>query len=337
MASGGKILVYAEVDDGSSLQQVVDYALDSGSTITVCEVVPAPPRNSDSQGVIERVYECRWALAFQRLRQICDRFSEHMEIDYGVFSGEPFIAITEQVQEQGFDLVAHISSFSADDAPFATLNATGMHLMRKCPCAVWAIRAGTNSTNSDIVVALDRDRGPQADRAELFGQRIISTALEHARARGGSLHIVHAWEPFGLELLDHPSLALSTEEREFYCSQQRVETESWFYELLSQFASEAPSQAEGVEQTSATRQWLGENKVEITSSLLFAKPLAAIKSVLFETQAGLLVLGNVGSSSHPGVLIGPTTESLLAQCAVPTLALKPADYVSPLSRPPINS
>ncbi|MEO0438112.1 MAG: universal stress protein [Pseudomonadota bacterium] len=336
MVSGRKILVYAEVDDGSCLQQVVDYALDSASSITVCEVVPAPPRNSDSQGVIDRVYEFRWALAFQRLRHICDRFSEHMEIDYGVFSGEPFIAITEQVQEQGFNLVVHISSFSDNDAPYATLNATGMHLMRKCPCAVWAIRAATSASNEDVVVALDRDRGPHADRAELFAQSIISTALEHAKASGGRLHIVHAWEPFGLELLDHPSLALNAEEREFYCSQQRVETETWFHALMSQFASEVAQTAPGRENTSTTRQWQAENGVKITSSLQFQKPLAAIKSVLRDTQAGLLVLGNVGSSSHPGVLIGPTTESLLAQCTVPTLALKPADYVSPLSRPPIN-
>ncbi|MEM6485863.1 MAG: universal stress protein [Pseudomonadota bacterium] len=298
-------------------------ALAHSASITVCEVVPSQPKAIDAMGVVERVHELRWSLAFQRLRQICERFSEHMEIDYGVFAGEPFIAITEQVIEQGFDLVVHISK--QDDAgPAAGLNATGMHLMRKCPCAVWAIHPnlrraeepGADSLpDTDTLVAIDRDHGPLAARADTFAQRVLAIAADYAIARGGRLHVMHAWQPFGHELLEHPSLKLDEKGREFYRSQQRVETQTWFDETLKSLADSLPA------------------KVELAPVLRCQEPVSAVLEALDETNAGLMVLGNVGSSRHPGVLIGPTTESLLAQCNVPTLALKPDDYITPLLRP----
>ena len=336
MSTPKNILVYAEVDDRNCQQQVVDLAQSAGSSITVCEVVPSQPRSGDSRGVVERVHELRWALAFQRLRQICDRFAEHMDIDYGVFSGEPFIAITEQVHEQGFDLVVHISP-EADRSPFAGLNATGMHLMRKCPSAVWAMRAPTETNSNDVVVAVDRERGVRAERADGFARFILETALAHARARSGKLHLVHAWQPFGTELLDHPSLALSDEEREFYCSQQRVESEDWFRGLLRDALGADVSEIILLDTTPEPGDFTAPNGVEVYPHLCLDDPVRAVTGVLEATGSGLLVMGNVGSSAHPGVLIGPTTESLLAQCRVPTLALKPSDYVSPLFMSPYKA
>jgi nucleotide-binding universal stress UspA family protein len=55
-----------------------------------------------------------------------------------------------------------------------------------------------------------------------------------------------------------------------------------------------------------------------------------VEQVVAEQEAGMLVLGTVGTSANPGVLIGATTESILADIGTPVLALKPPGYVSPL-------
>lgn len=43
-------------------------------------------------------------------------------------------------------------------------------------------------------------------------------------------------------------------------------------------------------------------------------------------------ISTVGTSANPGVLIGVTTESILAACDISVLVLKPPGFVSPLAR-----
>ena len=95
------ILVYAEVDDSNCLEQVVKVAAAHGAAITVCEVVPPAPRDTDSQGIVERVSKLRWTQAFRRLRRIVDHFSGHMVIDYSVFTGEALWVKEERLSLTG--------------------------------------------------------------------------------------------------------------------------------------------------------------------------------------------------------------------------------------------
>ena len=59
--------------------------------------------------------------------------------------------------------------------------------------------------------------------------------------------------------------------------------------------------------------------------------MQSVHQIVDEIAAGMLVLGTVGTSANPGVLIGATTESVLASCGTPVLALKPPGFVSPLT------
>lgn len=306
------ILVYAETDDKACLEQVVSIAAAHGAAITVCEVIEPPPRAADACGVVDRLSRLRWSRAFQRLRRIVDRFAEHSVIDYSVFTGVPFVVITEQVVQQGFDLVVHIS----DPVQLATdigLNATGRHLMRKCPCTIWALHPERSHHSSNIVLALDRERGLDSSVAEAFAISLAETALALSEARDGDVHVVHAWQAYGVEILDDPELGLATSDRAAYLEQQRRDAEQWFRGITQRIES------------------MADHPSRVKAKLIEGPVLATVQQAVGDCAAGMLVLGTVGTSANPGVLIGATTESILAGCGTPVLALKPPGFVSPLT------
>lgn len=102
------ILVYAEIDDADCIAQVVRLARAHGAAITVCEVVEPPPRAKDVHGVVARISKLRSARASRRLRRLCAQFADEI-LDFSVFDGAPYLAITQQVLTQNYDLVVHIS------------------------------------------------------------------------------------------------------------------------------------------------------------------------------------------------------------------------------------
>jgi hypothetical protein len=254
----------------------------------VCQVVPAPPQIPDSRGVIERLSKLRWSRAFQKIRAVCAHFPEHMMIDYSVFIGEPYVAITDQVLEQGFDLVVHISE-PAQAATAVGLNATGMHLMRKCPATVWSLHPSDAPQSKDVVLALDRELAAQATAADAFSLSLAEAAISVAQARGGCLHVVHAWQPYGSELLSDLELGLSHADIAFHSKQQSSATEQWFRRLVQRIESLAP---EGL---------------ELKPRLLQGDVLQRLSELLETVTPGVMVLGTVGTSVNPGVLIGATT------------------------------
>jgi nucleotide-binding universal stress UspA family protein len=261
--------------------------------------------------VVERVAKLRWSRAFQRLRRICDLFDSQSVIDYSVFTGVPFVTITEQVVQQDFDLVVHISE-PVQRASGIGLNATGMHLMRKCPCTIWALHPDRDHYSKTVVLALDRELAEGTGAAEAFAVSLAETALALAEARDGDMHVVHAWEPYGRELLDDPELELSDAEQQHYRRQQLRDSEQWFKRIVQRIES------------------IAEDPVRVKSHLLEGRALPSVERIVSETHAGMLVLGTVGTSANPGVLIGATTESILAKVGTPVLALKPPGFISPL-------
>jgi nucleotide-binding universal stress UspA family protein len=49
-----------------------------------------------------------------------------------------------------------------------------------------------------------------------------------------------------------------------------------------------------------------------------------------ELKADLIVVGTVGRRGVEGLLLGNTAESVLTHCDCDVLAVKPADFVSPI-------
>jgi nucleotide-binding universal stress UspA family protein len=302
------ILVYAETPDAACFEQVVEFAVHHGATLSVCDVIePAP--GFDPDGVASRLKSLAWSLTFERLRALCAPHASRMALDYAVLTGNPFLAVTEQVIKQHFDLVVHISE-AAPDAPGAALNPTGMHLVRKCPCAVWALHPQREARSRSILLAVDRDRAA-GGVADAFALELAATAATLAEARGAKLHLVHAWSAYGEVLLRHPRAALADAEIERYLQAQSEDHAAWFADFARRAAGSGA-------------------RVEIEEHLLRGSPVQVIPELARTLQAALVVMGTIGTSSLPGVLIGTTAEAVLSAAETPVLALKPRGFTSPI-------
>ena len=56
-----------------------------------------------------------------------------------------------------------------------------------------------------------------------------------------------------------------------------------------------------------------------------------ISELVSEKQADLLVMGTIARTGIPGVIVGNTAERLLPQIPCSVLAVKPADFKSPIT------
>jgi universal stress protein E len=130
------------------------------------------------------------------------------------------------------------------------------------------------------------------------GERALDVGAELARNLGEDLHVVHA--------LQLP--------------------------LQVQYEGEDASAAYQRDAASAARakisQRLGDVKASIHVAL--SAPTAAILAAARRFEADVVVLGTVSRGGLPGLIIGNTAERLLGRLACSLLAVKPADFVSPL-------
>lgn len=309
MSRFGHVLVYAEAPDGDCLAQVVDLAERQGATVSVCDVIdPAPAFDPD--GTAAQLQALDWKLAFERLRALCAPYRRRVAMDYTVLTGNPFLTVTEQVIQQRFDLVVHISRTTAEAAG-ARLNPVGMHLVRKCPCAVWALHPLQQEPRSGVVLAVDRDTVSAGAAADAFAMELAAAASTLAHARGATLHLVHAWTAYGAALLDHPQAALSPAAATRYLQAQRRDHEAWFDALCERIAA-------------------ASSTTLVERHLLEGPAVRKVPELTRALNAELLVMGTIGTSTVPGVLIGTTAEAILSAASTPVLAIKPRGFTTPI-------
>ncbi len=301
------ILVYAEAADAERLAGIIELAKEHDAALSVCDVVAKPPSLPDPDGAIERLNTVRMQLAYERLSALCAPYSGEHAIDYTVLTGTPFLAVTEQVMMQGFDLVVHIS----DPGKSGGLNPTGMHLVRKCPCPVWSLPGVPAYRPRNIVLAVDRNLGDSSARTTAMALAQASMAASVAAGNATRLHVVHAWQPFAEDLLTHERAALSPTKIDEYVAIQDEDHRRWLEELGEKLSHEAPD-------------------CSIETYLRRGDVTEIVPELAGETGAELIVMGTIGTSDVPGVLIGTSAEGILSTTRIPVLALKPLGFKTPL-------
>ncbi|MEM6513466.1 MAG: universal stress protein [Pseudomonadota bacterium] len=301
------ILVYAESATAESLEGVIDLAREHDAALSICDVIAAPPSTPDPDGVIEHLKTTSMQLAYERLSGLCAPYSRSLAIDYTVLTGTPFLAVTEQVMMQGFDLVVHIS----DTGTHGGLNPTGMHLVRKCPCPVWSLPGVPAFRPRNIVLAVDRNVAGSGARTTAMAMAQAAMAASVAAGDSTRLHLVHAWQPFAEGLLQDSRHGLSETDIDDCVAAQDLDHQRWLSELADKLAQEAPG-------------------CVIETCLHRGEVTEVVPDVARETGAELIVMGTIGTSDVPGVLIGTRAEGILSTTRIPVLAVKPLGFKSPL-------
>ncbi len=304
-----------------SLERAITLAENNQASLTVVKVnarltagIGMPeggPISADLQAVMN-------SADAQKLETLVEPYRNRCEIKTTVLTGIPFLEVIREVLRNQHDLVIKIPEthdwldrlFSSDD----------MHLLRKCPCPVWLIKAETTKPHHRILAAIDV--GDTYSLAEQKSQRaenrqIFEMASSLALSNFAELHIVHAWDSITENSLHSPFVNIPEEKISGYVEQVKQQHEN----SLDAFLHEVTSNL-GAETLSY---------LKLQTHLVKGSARKEIPVLAEKIDADLIVMGTIGRTGIPGFIMGNTAETILNQIDCSVLAIKPPGFITPVT------
>lgn len=304
------ILVYLnpESDEQPALQHAVRLAQGNGAELHVLDVLEEPSQYAvlltkklhieDRLEGLHRESEARLEALVAPFRAAGTTVNTH------VTTGKPFLEIIRAVLRHNHDLVVKTVE---PETGWKTVffGSTDMHLLRNCPGTLWLLNPTALERYRHILVAVV----PETEEHEQFalGSRLLRLGASLARAEGARLSVMHAWTAFAEKKF---RFHLAPSQFAQYMRESRQETQH----QLRTFLSKA-----------------GEPIPPACVHLVKGEASAVIPRFAKKHAVDLVVMGTVGRSGIPGLLIGNTAEKILTHLESSVLTLKPAAFVSPVS------
>lgn len=282
--------------------QALDLASRSNATVTIADVLPDVPggaRRFVTDRVEQELVDHRW----ECLRAIAAAHPSRA-VKTLLLRGTPAISIVEEVIRGGYDLL--LKSRGHDpSAPPPPLTAVDMQLLRKCPCPVWLVSASASPHPRKILAAIDAGA---TDRAEVtLNRAIVDLALMVRDLEQAHLTLIYAWSVYAHDVL-HKRMS----EREFAA----------FTDAAKHTASDA------------LRDFvltLGEHRHGVTPALVEGEPHEVVPDYAEHHGIDLVVMGTVARTGLAGFVMGNTAERVIGRLGRSILAIKPPEFVSPVS------
>ena len=205
--------------------------------------------------------------------------------------GKAWMELIRSVIDDGDEFVFAGTAAAAALAR-AIFGGTTQKLVRKCPVPVWVTKEKSTLTSGCVLAPHD---------LEETGEMVTRQAAQIATELGAPLKILHALH---LPELDH-----------------------FLGNILStQLTQEKRRARATIEEHLKLAGYQGDYEI----ILEVGPPAPAINRFLRENEVRLLVMGSVGRSGIPGLIVGNTAETLLPWVGCSLLALKPEGFVSPV-------
>lgn len=306
-----KILV---VTDGGNKEQItlkraVGLAKTNQATLTVVEVVEKSPRDMKTLIASMDLEDIQDMIIKERLEELNRLISpirdKGVPISAKVLLGKPFIEIIRQVLRNKHDLVM-ITAEGKSGLRETLFSTTTMHLMRKCPCPVWALKATKLGRFARILAAVDLN--PSDEVKSQLNAKIIQLATSLAQSERSKLHIIHTWSLYGESFLSTLGRVQENEMDKMINKAKKVH-QIWLREFVKKYAPGIPLRQLHLLQGEAARLIL---------------ELAKRKRI------ELMVMGTVGRTGIPGLFIGNKAERILQCVTCSVLAVKPDGFISPV-------
>jgi len=252
----------------------------------------------------------------QNLESLIEPYRQRINVQAGVLIGTPFLEIIREVMRNGRDLVIKIAEtwdwqerlFGSDD----------MHLLRKCPCPVWLIKPEALKTYRRILVAVDVDDAYPPREMELrraLNLQLLEMASSLALSEFAELHIVHAWHAIGESIMHSVFMKMPEDEIIAYVEQDRLHhaanLDIFIHEVAGHDALDYLKP-----RTHLVKGWARKE----------------IPVLAKQIEADLVVMGTVARTGVPGFIVGNTAETILNQIDCSVLAIKPPDFVTPVTQ-----
>jgi nucleotide-binding universal stress UspA family protein len=312
-----RILFVADTgnDDSAAFGQAVTLANNNQAQMTVVGLVDAVDIRKvnapDASRLLDAMVEERRD-QLQTLVQNAPVTGPNIEIK--VLVGNAFVEIIREVLRHRLDLVIKSVEKTANIGQ-RLFGGTDMKLMRKCPCPVWSIKSTQQHGYREILVGLDYD--PDNPENDALNLQVLEMASSLALADFSELHIVHAWHLPYEAFLRGPRMGNTDAEVDLMVQKEENKRRHWLSDMVEKGCA-----AQGEE---AGRY--------LEPQLHLVKGIArrVVPGCAKEIGAELVIMGTVGRTGIPGILMGNTAEAILDQIDCSVLAIKPAGFISPVT------
>lgn len=220
--------------------------------------------------------------------------------DARLVTGEGWVEMTREVQRGQYDL-AIVGTRNVGALQRFLFGSTAMKLLHNCPCPVWVTRPEPHPLPTNILVASDLTE---------VGEIALRLGISLGTLSGAKMNLLHA--------VDYPldrlwSTGLMDTSTQIYHNRVQADARERLEEQLAKVAG--PNPPCSVELHIAEGLSIADN---------------AILDFIRTHQIDLLIMGTMARSGIPGVFIGNTAERLVTHMPCSLLAVKPADFVSPI-------
>jgi len=285
--------------------------LDEGTKLKIVDVVPeiswltkiSQPDFEETKRILVEEKSRKLEVLAEPLRV------KGLEVKTKVLDGKTSVELAREVIRAQHDLVVRVSKGSGSHAT-GFFGTTGTHLLRICPCPVLLINPGSEPRFSKILAAIDPD--PKNPTQDGFNRKIVDAAgLLAGRDDQHQLHVVHTWEIFNSHMLKS---RLAPGEFEKIERNAKSKIASMIDQFLEQYGLSSDS-----EFVHLLRDEIGAGRT--------------IPDLATQLGVDVIVMGTVARSGVAGALIGNTAEKVLnhAECSI--MAVKPNDFVAPITVP----
>ncbi|MEZ5542423.1 MAG: universal stress protein [Pseudomonadota bacterium] len=303
------ILFVADRSDGLSiaLDRAVALSQSNDARLTIMDVAP----DAGLAGLVQQAYDIdlNAQLRRQRLEILETLAASYTDAGIPVYTtvvtGTPFIEIVHSVLRNGHDLVMKVAQQDSGPAPWL-FGSSDLHLLRKCPCPVWIDHPGAAASYRHLLAAVD----PFDDESGDLQHLILDLATSLAAREQAKLDVLHAWELPGESMLANGRGRIPRLELELMLQQR---------EQCHRAALDALLQSYGL------------SSAADNVHLVKGRPARIISARARDWRSDLIVMGTLGRTGIPGLIIGNTAEDVLRQTQTAVLAVKPGSFISPVA------
>lgn len=303
------ILYFADgaLENNHALERAVQLAHSNGARLTVIDVLEKIRSSSEIERVfgtdLNQILRDRRQQDLDKLVETCGTADTPMQTQ--VVTGIAFVQVIRTVLVNGHDLLIKAAK-PPRGLSERVLGSTDMHLLRKCPCPVWIDRPNVAFPYASVLAAVELE----AEQGEGCDRMIMELASSLAQRESARLDVVHAWEMEGESLLRDAGSRVSRTEFEHLREITRNKHKTVFDVLLADYAMNSD-----------------DEKVH----LINGEAASTIRSLSRELESDLVVMGSIGRTGIPGLIIGNTAEEVMQNIDASILAVKPPGFVSPVA------
>ena len=232
---------------------------------------------------------------------LADERWEDIKVNPDYSESDDFIAIIRKVISQAYDLVIKEATLEQG------IDQLSMRLVRKCPCPVWVMKYDSSGFKR-ILAAVDI--GEDYPETDALNKKIVELTHSLAQREGGESHYLHSWRLEYEVMLRGPRFKVSPEE---------------IFEMKKELFNERQSKISKLLQDNHITH--EEKQVHVREGV----SSEVIQLAINELDIDVVVMGSVGRSGIPGLLIGNKAEKLLNSINCSVLTVKPDGFKTPVT------